>query len=205
MELAVARVGAVKARKPTPRAVAALSMTGNDKVDPTARLDYFTRFVMDHLDEGEYEWILSEMLCERLPHDAVQRVARAVATWGTERPYTAVMTLSVFTGHNWRNIRQKLANAGIESPLRLPSLHALLDITEDIVVESLLASGEDRDGPPSEGEKKLARFYDAIYAPDPPDEDEEDLRGLEYRPVPTDFIDANAVEDDFDAFLRTAR
>jgi hypothetical protein len=111
--------------------------------------------------------------------------------------------LSLFTGHNWRTIRAKLANAGIASPLELPNLHAVLDITEDIVVDALYSSGEEKDGPPSEGEKKVRRFYDSIYVPDPPDE--EDIDDLEYRPVPTGFEDRNAVEDDFDAFLRTAK
>jgi hypothetical protein len=186
-----------------PRAAAALAMTANKKLDSAAQLNHFTRFITDHLDEGEYERLLATMMEGDLPHDAVHRAARAVATWGTARPYPAVITLSLFTGHNWRNIRAKLVDAGIANPMTLPSLHSVLDITEDIVVDSLFRSGDKREGPPSEGERKVRQFYDAIYAPEAPDTD--DVDSEEFSRVPAGFEDPADVEADFDAFMRAPK
>jgi len=200
-DLSLVSIGAVRARPPRARAVAYLAMVDNTSLKPHEQRDYLTRFVLDHLDTGEYQRVLSGVFDGDFPHDSVQRIARKIATWGTARPYAAVLTLSLFTGHNWRTVRQKLANAGMTSPLLLPSLHAVLDVTEDIVTESLLAP--ESEGPPSEGEKRLRRFYDAIYAPDPPEE--EIVAGSGHSPPPTSFENPDAVEDAFDAFLRQAR
>lgn len=200
-ERTVPRVGVVIARKCKPRAAAALAMSANRHLTPTQRLNYLTCFIIDHLGEGEYERLLLGTMTNELVGDAMQRTARAVATWGTARPYTAVITLSVFAGHNWRTLRESLATAGISNPMGLPSLHAVLDITEKIVVDSLFQSGERDDGPPSEGEKKVRRFYDSIYAPDLTDVVE--MNGEEYMPTPAGFENPETVEADFDAFMRT--
>lgn len=84
--LEVAGVGAVRARRPMPNATAALAMAANAKIDLTSRADYLVLFVRNHLDEGELERLYVEMITQDLPTDSVERVARAVATWGTARP-----------------------------------------------------------------------------------------------------------------------
>lgn len=199
-DLDVKGIGIVAARRPQPRAAAALAMTSNEKINAAEKLDHFTRFVMDHLGEGEFERIMAGMVSGELPPRTIQRVGRTMATWGTARPHAAVVTLSLYTGHNWRTIRRKLTLAGISNPMTLPSLHALLDVTEDIVVEALYASGQENEGPPSEGERKVRRFYDAIYAPDLQDID--DLDEEEPHRVPAGFENPDDVEADFDALLR---
>jgi hypothetical protein len=201
-DLDVPRVGVVKARKPMPRAAAALAMTAYDRLPAEKQLEHFTRFVTDHIGHDEYERLLGGMLAGELPSDAIQRTARAVATWGTARPYTAVVTLSLHTGYNWRTIRHKLVTAGIAEPMALGSLHKVLDVAETIVVEGLYRSAEKPAGPPSKGELKVQRFFDLIYAPEKPDAVE--MNGEEYRPIPVGFEDPAAVEASFDAFLSAA-
>jgi hypothetical protein len=199
-DIEVPRIGAVKARQPMPRSAAALSMTSNKKLNSEQQRDHLSMFLTDQLGEGEYERLLTGMIQGELPADTIQRVSRTIATWGTARPYTAVVTLSLFTGHHWRNIRCRLADAGIPNPLALPSLHSILDITEDIVVDSLYRSGQKDDGPPSPGELKVRQFYDAIYAPEPKDDDDDTATAD--RAVPAGFENPEDVESDFDAFLR---
>lgn len=59
--------------------------------------------------------------------------------------------------HSWRIIRAKLALAGLPSPLQsLPSVHAVLDVVEQLAV----------DGKASEGGDSLQRFYYELYKPD---------------------------------------
>lgn len=46
------------------------------------------------------------------------------------------MTLAQVTARSWRQIRARLAMAGVPDPLRqLPSMHALLDVTEMLLME----------------------------------------------------------------------
>lgn len=204
-EMYVPRFGEIRARKPMPRAAAALGMSANRKIDAKEQFSHFTRFIIDHLAKGEYERILDEMVTDtegELPEDVMQRVARTIATYGTARPYAAVTTLALFTGHNWRTVRHKLTLAGVSNPMGLPSLHALLDVTEQIVVEALYRSGDEREGPPSKGEMKVANFYNSIYIPDV-DDDEIELDETPF--VPAGFEDPDEMEADFDAFAAFGR
>ena len=58
---------------------------------------------------------------------------------------------------SWRIVRAKLALSGIPDPLRsLASLHSLLDVVEQLAVESKSAEGGDA----------LERFYYELYRPD---------------------------------------
>lgn len=85
-ELDVPEVGTVRARRPLPNAVPALAMSSNAKIDAVAQNGYLTLFVQNHLDDGEHERILYEMMTGDLPADSIGRIARAIATWGTARP-----------------------------------------------------------------------------------------------------------------------
>ena len=163
---------------------------------------HFTEFLVDHLDKGEYARLVTEMMMDEYEADDVmQRVSRALATWGTARPHAAVITLSLYTGHNWRMVRHKLLLAGIDQPMALPSLHAVLDVTEEIIVEALAHTNSEREGPPTEGERAVKKFYDSIYRPDP-----DDFGDFEDRPiVPSGFEDPDMIEDNFDAFIRVPR
>lgn len=82
----VAGVGTVSARRPLPNSVAALAMAANSKIALTSRLDYLVLFVRNHLQPGEMERLYVQMITGDCPPDTMERVARAVATWGTARP-----------------------------------------------------------------------------------------------------------------------
>lgn len=84
--LDVPGVGVVKARRPLPNAVPALAMSSNAKLDAVTQQGYLTLFIQNHLDDGEFDRILFEMIEGDLPANAVGRIARAIATWGTARP-----------------------------------------------------------------------------------------------------------------------
>ena len=84
--LDVPKVGLVKARRPMPNAMAALSMAANSQIGVESRTDYLVLFVRNHLGEGELERIYHSMITGDTPADSMERIARAVATWGTARP-----------------------------------------------------------------------------------------------------------------------
>lgn len=84
--LDVPKVGVVKARKPLPNAVSTLASAANSKIEERSRIDYLVLFVKNHLDSGELERIYVEMITGDIPPDSIERIARAVATWGTARP-----------------------------------------------------------------------------------------------------------------------
>lgn len=84
--LDVPDVGEVLARKPMPGSAAALAMAANAKIDAAARQSYLVLFVKNHIGDTEYERLLLGMMEGELPTDTVEKVARAVATWGTARP-----------------------------------------------------------------------------------------------------------------------
>ncbi len=79
-------VGVVRARRPMPNAVPALAAAANSDLDAQARVDYLVLFVRNHLDDGELERIYHGMITGDTPSDSIERIARAVATWGTARP-----------------------------------------------------------------------------------------------------------------------
>ena len=68
-----------------------------------------------------------------------------------------MVTLAVMTAHHWRTIRLKLVQSGVHDPMRLPTMHILLDTTEAAVLEAM--SG-DRDS-----DMKRTMFLDKLYSP----------------------------------------
>ena len=181
----------IQARKPQPASVAYLAMSACPETTGNEQLSNLVRFADTHAGPGEMERIYLAMMAEKLPPTAVEMIARAVATWGTARPYVAVVTLAVMTGHHWRMLHHKLIGAGIPDPLELPSMHALLDYTEAVVVDNIV-NGDD-------ARTELASFYRRLYGPTA---EALSLNGEEYRPP---GFTPDEVEASFDAFARAAR
>ena len=155
--LVVAEVGVLTARRPMPSGLADLAMAANPEVADVDRSDYLVRFAQDHLHDGELERVYVAMMAGDAPADSIERIARAIATWGTARPYLAVVTLAVMLAHHWRVIRVTLVKAGVHDPMSLKNMHILLDTIEAAVLEAM--SG-DRD---SETRRRV--FLDRLYSP----------------------------------------
>lgn len=176
------------ARKPGPAAAAALALSSNHRIGDVAQSDSIHQFVHDHVAEDEMVRIMLGMLDDEMPSDAVLQLARAIATWGTARPYRAVITLAGMTGHHWRTLRFKMITHGIADPMVLPSLHALLDFTEGVVLESMSTGNENKD------QAARSSFFDKLYVPDAPAADPDQM------PKPSGFS-PHEVEASFDAFV----
>lgn len=188
-------IGPLHARRPRPRSAAALAQMSNGKVKDLVRSDFMHLFLGEHLASDDYETLLFRMIDGELGTDTIQRVVQAVTTWGTARPYIAVINLVVITGFHWRSMRAKLAQHGIADPLRtMTSLHALLDFTEQTTLESLAKSGTGNNAA-EKSQSAIDSFMFKLYAPDP-NERTEDGRV----PVPANF-DEDAMEGNFDAFM----
>lgn len=85
-ELTVEGIGVVHARYPMPNALSALASAENSKIEARARMDHRDRFVMNHLQPGEFDELLERMMADEVPLDTMLRVSRAIATAGTSRP-----------------------------------------------------------------------------------------------------------------------
>jgi hypothetical protein len=188
-------VGDVQAYPPTPASTALLaqSVRGRGSDDKT-RGSYLYWFVRDHLTSEGFDDLLLGMWDGQIDDDdAVHKTARAVATWGTARPYLAVATLASISGQHWRTVRAHLIDKGIPDPMLLPSMHALLDVVETMVVESIHADK------PRDTQRKRDEFYDTLYKPEIV---KVPVNGDGYRPVPEGFDDT---DDVFDRFAKVAR
>lgn len=193
VNLDVPKIGTVRARRPMPDGAALLAMAANPKIGHTKQVEFMMRFVNTHVATEDIERVYFAMMMDEMPADSIERLSRAVATWGTARPYTAVVSLAVMTAYHWRTIRHKLLMAGVLDAMNLPSMHALLDVAESMAVES--ASNDD------DPQQAVGGLYRRLYATTP---DLVALNGEDYRPVPPGF-DPDDVEDAFDAFARAAR
>lgn len=182
--LEVPEVGPVQAYRPRPASLPALVAAAT--APSSQQLDLTLQFVQNHLAEGELERITVAMMAGTAPANSIERIARAVTTWGTARPYVAVVTLAVVTAHHWRTLRLRLVKDGISDPMSLPHMHLLLDATEAAVLESM---------PPDSMERTL--FLDRLYSPlvDP----EASNSG-----PPAGFSEED-MEASFDAFAAAAR
>lgn len=100
------------------------------------------------------------------------------------------------TAFHWRNLRQRLTSAGILDPMRLTSLHALLDFTETLALE-----GAGNTGDAKKDEQARRAFLHKLYAPEP---GTAALNGDGYHPRPAGFDDED-IEASFDAFAAAAR
>jgi hypothetical protein len=192
-ELTVDGVGVVEARRPGPAGVAALAMAANPDLEATERASYLVRFVADHLGEGELDRLYFGMMVDSLPADTFERVSRALAVWGTARPYVAVVTLAVIASCHWRALRLKIVSTGVVAPMGLESMHVLLDFAEAAVIDTF----KNVENP----QQELTSFYRRLYGPSA---EANRLNGDDYVPVPPGFSE-DEVEDAFDAFVQAAR
>lgn len=156
-DLDVPGVGVLRAAKPLPSGIPAMAAAVHPKSTPQVRRDQVAVFVADHLADGEVERVYEQMVDGAAPADALPLIARALSTWGTPRPYVAVINLAYLTAQHWRTIRLKLVLAGHTDPITLPTMHMALDVTEMVVLEALSGSKE------SEGQR--AQFLTRLYAP----------------------------------------
>lgn len=160
-DLEVPGIGVVRARKPRPPAIANLAMAYNEKTPANERDGYLTGFVRQHVDAGEFERLTIMMIDPDLAADPIEQGARALATWGTARPYLAVVRLAVTGAFNWRMMRLTIGKAG-HDPMALPSMHAVLDWVEDIVLESMVSDDHKAD------QARRDKFTDDLYRPEHP-------------------------------------
>lgn len=189
VKLDVDEVGVLLCRPPRPRAAAKLAEFTQRNKTPRDYLNALNAFVADHIGLDEHAWLVESLIYDELPEDAMGRVARKIATLGTERPYRAVMTLSGLAGMHWRNLRPRFMDKGIGDPMGLPSLHSLLDFTETCILESM------QTGKPARDKMERERFINELYRPDPT----EFVKTDDGRLVPAGFSDEET-EASFDAF-----
>jgi hypothetical protein len=196
--VSVPEVGAVLCRRPRPNAIGWLAMAANPNVEGVEQRDHLMQFVTHHTDPAELEALQDRMIDAdaSVPIDAVERIARELAVWGTARPYAAVIELAFHTAHHWRVIRHKLLTSGIADPMRLPSMHPVLDATEAVVLEAMV-DYED----PDEAKRKRQQFQDRLYRPAPA---KVQLNGERYRPqvAPPPGFEPHEVNASFDVFVR---
>lgn len=188
--LLVPEVGSLKARRPLPNAIATLAMASNSGLTDSSRSDYLVLFISNHLAEGELERIYVDMMLGEASIDSIEKIARALATWGTARPYIAVISLAVMTAHHWRTMRLKMVQAGVRDPMSLPTMHILLDATEAAILEGMSTG--------SDGEMKRTMFLNKLYSP------LSDPTAPREIAAPVGFTDDDT-EDAFDAFAAAAR
>ena len=85
-----------------------------------------------------------------------------------------------------------MLRAGIGDPMNLPSMHALLDLTESAMIESMSSD-------PENGSQKVSEFIDQLYAP--PVDPEKAKAG--YKAPPSWWTEGNS-DDEFDAAMLAA-
>ena len=139
--LDVKGVGTVLACKPRPRSLAALAQAYNEDADDAERSRWLNRFLADHTDLLDYQRVIAGMADETLPADSVEQILRGIVTWGTERPFKAVLSLAVTAGTSWRTIRVQIPT----DPMLMPSMHRVLDDVERIVIESQATGDPEKD------------------------------------------------------------
>ena len=122
--------------RPGPRAVATLAALA--QASGEAQLEHLHTFVGDHMapETGGIPELMRGMVEGHYPDDMLGLVSRALATMGTARSYTAVVSLANLAGHHWRAVRNKLLCGGIADPMTLPTMHPLLDVIEAMAVEA---------------------------------------------------------------------
>lgn len=96
--------------------------------------------------------------------------------------------------HNWRTIRVRYADKGIGNVMaEVNSMHAVLDVMEQIGLESAMSSAKTT----TEAKSEMTRYFDKLYKPDMR---AVKLNGDGYLPPPPGFSDEE-MEASFDAFL----
>lgn len=106
---------------------------------------------------------------------ALLEFAAGVLRVGTARPWRSTVGLCVSTVRQWSTVRGRLIEKGIPDPLRmLPSLTALLDVVEVMVLDSF-EKQEDRD----KWQRDLYREDTTVDAATPPPGWEDGIEGMD--------------------------
>lgn len=196
--LTVTDVGAVLARRPRPDAVPLLAMSVNPDIDPdkdktaTAQSHYATLFVRNHIEPHDHERILAAMVSDDMPDNTIGLLGRALATWGTARPYLAVMTLAFTAATHWRTLRTRMRGDGITNPMTmLASMHDVIDEAEKLWLESIHTGDEAKD------KHQQDQLFDRLYAPDSTEAKQVNAKG--YKGVRPAGFGADEVVADFKA------
>jgi hypothetical protein len=64
------------------------------------------------------------------------------------------------TAQHWRTLRLKLIQSGVSNPMALPTAHILLDMTEALILESMVSDD------PKEDQRQRDRFISTLYKPE---------------------------------------
>jgi len=95
--------------------------------------------------------------------------------------------------HNWRTLRVRFADKGIGDVMALPSMHVVLDMMEQVGLESAVHGATKE----AEAKSKINSFYNRLYAPDPT---AKIINGDGWQPTPAGF-EEHEIEASFDAFM----
>ena len=97
--------------------------------------------------------------------------------------------------HNWRALRVRMGEKGIGDPMALPSMHVVLDYTEQMGLEAAASDAKTQ----IEARTKISAYFDKLYKPDPTT-----IKVNGQLEPPPGWSD-DEVEASFDAFLSSAR
>jgi hypothetical protein len=100
------------------------------------------------------------------------------------------------TAQHWRTLRLKLIQSGVANPMALPTAHILLDMTEALILESMVSDDREDD------RQQRERFMSALYRVAAKPEEGKPDGWIE---PPPGFDDDDANEAAFDAFIQAAK
>lgn len=83
---------------------------------------------------------------------------------GDGPPYLAVINLALMTAFHWRTVRLQLVKAGVENPMEFSTAHILLDMVEELIMESIQPEGT-KQADYDEAKQKREDFTKALYQP----------------------------------------
>lgn len=117
---------------------------------------------------------------------------------GDSPPYVAVINLAVMAAQHWRTVRLKLIQSGVGNPMGLPGMHVLLDLTESMIIESMVSDK------PEDDQRQREQFMADLYRPTLTTAEVEG-KPAGWRPPP---FDPDSLDDDneaaFDAIAHQA-
>ena len=95
--------------------------------------------------------------------------------------------------HNWRSLRVRAADNGIADLMECSTMHVVLDLIEQVGLESATAGSKTS----TQAKSAISAYFDRLYKPDPITQK---INGDGYLPPPPGFSDEE-VEASFEAFM----
>lgn len=144
-------------RLPRPHAAFWLGTLGRN-VAADERIDALVQYLEHVLHPADFDALMELAFDARHPFDLdeVGGLLAAVTEGGSARPYHVDTSLAGAAVENWTAIRGRLVTGGVPDPLRqLPTMYALLDAVEAMVLES------------HQDERERDRYWRRMYAPPP--------------------------------------